>query len=126
MAPPRAAQCQAPVRGARLERAIRRLVGAGGERALEILWRIAQGYPVTPPELAQPGALDLERLPAPALQVRCAQWLLERAFGRAPERVEVSGMERPADLSRLSEAELRHLEAARAILDRATPPDVEH
>lgn len=129
MAPPRAGQCAPPLRGARLERAIRRLVGSGGEKGLEILWRMAQGYPMPIPGVeSPPGAVDLSRVPSLELQKRCTQWLLERAFGRAPERVEIdtTPATRTRDLRGLSDHQLELVRQAVAALgpdDDPTPSE---
>jgi hypothetical protein len=125
MAPPRSDNCQTPLRGARLERCIRRLIGPGGEKAIELLWRMAQGYPmpVGGVELP-PGAIDLERVPSLELQRRCLVWLAERAFGKAPERVEVLEPVRPThDLSRLSDTQLEKLREAVVMLRVARDDD---
>jgi len=103
---------------------IRRSIGEGGEHAVAILWRLAQGYEL-PTRDAQgrevvdaEGRVSLARVPSLELQAACAKWLIERAFGRAVQNVAVRDSRGPGvDLSKLTtEQVMQFRELFRALL----------
>lgn len=97
-----------------VESAIKDLIGEHGEKALAIIWDIAQGKPLEIPGVVLPaGILTFDRVPSLELQARCTQWLHERAFGKAAAAIEITSNGQPRrayDLSRLSNEELLYLE----------------
>jgi hypothetical protein len=90
---------------------------------------MAQGHPIPVPGLeGPPGAIDFERVPTLDLQRKVLVWLVERAFGKTPDRVEVSEpAQRSRDLSHLSAHQLELVRAAVLALEPpADGPPTEH
>ncbi len=108
-----------------MERAIRDLIGEHGERALEIMWGIAQGKPMPLHGVIEAeGFVSSDRVPTLELQASAARWLHERAFGKAASLIEVSGPEtspRTVDTAQLGADDLQTL-LALVVRTGALPP----